>query len=168
MYHTPDHRQKRRYTEGVATQGQQTIPTPQPLPQGEAPAPLRSSRQVSEKITRWIIFNVCIAVLPLAGRALILFNSGKAPSLATLLGSGDLLLVSCGIAAGAIGEIIGTPSIKSNEKIKAAGYCLLNLFLSAMLYGSITTQTLTISISSIILFISTLITSYVCVKLSEV
>lgn len=125
-----------------------------------------------EKMTRWIIFNVIIALLPLLLNYFIIRTSGRAADMAMLIAKGEILLISAAIAAGAIGELLNGGDGHRIAKYVAGGSCVILLFMTAGWFTHIHGLTSPANIdfitsNSIVLFIATMVTSAWCVTLSE-
>lgn len=124
-------------------------------------------KPLAQKLTTWLIFGVTIALTPFALEFLKLIDRQKDVSLAAVLGSGQLLLVSAAIAAGALGELVlvEVPPRRRLAKLISIGGCTLSLILSSLWFGDISAAIQegkppdpdTVSTGSIILFICTLI-----------
>lgn len=121
------------------------------------------------------MFSVFIALLPLLFNGLAAFGRQSAVTLSTMLGRGELLLISGAIAAAAIGEIIASGEDHKVRKLFAGGGCVLVLALTSLWFADISTAykagTLidegVVAIGSLIIFLATIITSGSCVALSE-
>ena len=129
-----------------------------------------------EKIIRWIIYGVAIALLPLIFQLIILIASGAKASLVAVTSQGELLLISVCMVAAAIGEIIICDTNKKKFKMISVGSCLLLLIMSALLFAvisqsnplSISLDNNAISDISLYLYFCSLISSGCCVYLSGV
>ena len=78
----------------------------------------------AEKLVRWCMFSVLIALAPLAASYFSLQVDRREPSLEMLLGRGELLLICATIAAAAIGELIPTGREMPVRKLVAGGSCM--------------------------------------------
>lgn len=127
-----------------------------------------------EKIIRWIIFGVAIALLPLIFQFICLIVTGTKASLVAITSQGELLLISVCMGAAAIGEIIICDTKKKNLKILSVGSCVILLTLSALLFAFIsqsnpsssTLDNHAISNISLYLYGCSLISSGCCIYLS--
>lgn len=90
-----------------------------------------------EKLLRWFIFSVLIALVPLAVSYLGLRLERQAASLYLLTARGELLLVSTTIASAAIGELIPAGRTKAIRKLIAGGSCMLLITVSSFLFAAI-------------------------------
>jgi hypothetical protein len=133
--------------------------------------------QIIHKLTKWVFFNILIALLPVFLNLLGLLTRGKAPSISLLFSHGELLLLSSAISAAAIGELIASSRNYIVLKLISAGSNLIILYLSAYWYADIVniynSSTLSaspdvIASGSIIMFTFTIITSGSCIILAEI
>jgi hypothetical protein len=130
---------------------------------------------MAEKIVRWLIFSVVIALLPLAFNYIRILIQGTNPTLVVLLSRGELLLVSAAIAAAAIGELIASGEEWRIAKYVAGGGCVSVLFLTSALFAEISNATYSgaavnsalISSSSALLFGFAVVSSASCIVLAE-
>jgi len=74
-----------------------------------------------EKIIRWLIFSVLLALMPVGLNCLFTFTVGKVPTLASLFSRGELLLISASIVARAMGELMTAQSNRRISKLIAGG-----------------------------------------------
>ena len=127
------------------------------------------------KLTRWLIFSVVVALLPLVVNLLSLATRGRTPSFSLVSSHGELLLVSAAIAAGGIGELFGSSANYRTRKITAGGGCVIVFFISSFWFADlsstaamgITINTHVVSSGSLILFLLTVVSTASCVALSE-
>jgi hypothetical protein len=130
---------------------------------------------MTERVVRWLIFSVIIALLPLAFNYLRIFIRGTIPSLILLLSHGELLLVSAAIAATAIGELVASGEERKIAKYVAGGGCVSILFLASALFAEISSAIYSgasisselVSSSSTLMFGFTVISSISCIVLAE-
>jgi len=131
---------------------------------------------MSDKILRWLIFSVVIALLPLAFNLLRFSSRGTPLSLLTILSNGELLLISAAIAAAAAGELFASGQNYIKAKLFAGGGCVIVLILASFLFADISVAIASgekisqeaVSTNSIVIFILTVVASGSCVALSEV
>lgn len=118
----------------------------------------------SEKLLRWFIFSVLIALVPLAVSYLGLRLEQQAASLYLLTARGELLLVSTTIASAAVGELIPAGRRKPIRKLLAGGCCMLLITVSSFLFATIQARSsadpLTVFTASVALFGGTLLASF--------
>jgi hypothetical protein len=130
---------------------------------------------MTEKLVRWAVFRVIIALVPLAFNLASMLTEGKL-ELVQICSRGELLLISAVISAGAIGEIIGVVEGHNIGKLFAGGACVITLFIASHWFATISTairlekqvNSEGIAIGSVILFIITVIAGGCCVALSGV
>lgn len=73
-----------------------------------------------ERIIKWLLFGVLCSLLPIGFVALDFFTDGTGFNMANLIGKGELLLVSSGIAAAGLGELL-TESPKKSVGVMFTG-----------------------------------------------
>jgi len=131
---------------------------------------------MTEKLIRWFLFGVVIALLPIIFNSLRLFTHGGSLTFGQLVGRGELLLVTAGISAKAIGELIGSSTSMKIPKIIAGGVSLVILALASLYFADVAAtyannQTLDLSVisrMSLILFLTAVVSGGSCVALAEV
>lgn len=132
---------------------------------------VRPMQTRSEKLTRWLIFNVMIALVPLSAGFLGLQLGRHAPSLHVLTARGELLLVSSAIAAAALGELIPAGRARATPKLCAGGSCILLVLLSSLFFAAIQAQhdadPQSVLSMSLWLFAGTLLAGFSCVYLAH-
>jgi len=87
------------------------------------------------RILRWLFFTVVIALAPIL---CFWHNIGLEGGVATqevLLGKGELYLISCALAAAAIGELVATGWEQATAKVICAGGCILIVVLATSAYA---------------------------------
>ena len=129
-----------------------------------------------EKLIRWFIFSVIVALLPLIFNALRLITRGSVFSITALTAHGELLLVACAISAAAVGELVASGSILKIAKIIVGGCSIIILSLASLYFADISAARLSgeilqnsvISRVTLILYSIALVSSGCCIALSEV
>lgn len=91
----------------------------------------------AEKLVRWFMFSVLIALAPLAASYFSLQVDRREPTVEVLLGRGELLLICATIAAAAIGELIPTGREKPVRKLVAGGSCMAVVVASSLYFAII-------------------------------
>lgn len=129
------------------------------------------------KLTKWLIFSVFLALVPLAVSLLFQFTHTKQVNLETSLAHGELLLITAVICASSMGELFGAGPRYKIPKILSGGASVL-IFLFTVIYfadvsannflNSAIIDKFMVCKISIILFISAFFTSACCITLSEV
>jgi hypothetical protein len=89
--------------------------------------------------TIWLIFSVVLALAPLIFNTVSTFMTGVDPSMADLIGHGELLIVSVALGADAVGKLIGTGPHYKTPKVVASGACIFLVIISSLLF-SVTSQ----------------------------
>jgi hypothetical protein len=95
---------------------------------------------IRRKIVFWLLFNVVVALLPLAFRLLAGKLQRSPWNFERTLYDGDLLLVAGAIAAGAVGEMVATAKRMILSKLVVAALCVLSLMASCLLYAFISAK----------------------------
>lgn len=125
----------------------------------------------SEKLTRWIIFNVMVALVPLFTGYLGLQLGREEPGLHTLTARGELLLISTTIASAAVGELIAAGRARATAKLCAGGSCILLVLVSSLIFAGIQarqdTDAQSVLSLSLGLFAGTLLASFSCMYLAH-
>jgi hypothetical protein len=131
---------------------------------------------IPQKLIRWGIFSVIIALLPVFFNLLTVGSRGGSLSLRQVASHGELLLISTAIAAASVGDLIASGSKLPMAKILAGGGCIVGLFLGSLWYADISAAQAAnvvlnpawINNGSAIVFALTLVSSGSCVALAEV
>ena len=86
-------------------------------------------------LTRWLIFNVCIALIPLAYSYMLLF--GGQGSFADFLNvfsvEGELSVLSVALVGESIGDLFTTVKTQAFLRLTAGGVCTVSLILACFL-----------------------------------
>lgn len=90
-----------------------------------------------EKLIRWFIFSVLIALTPLFMSYVGLRLDRKEPSLYLLTARGELLLISTTIASAAVGELLPGGRNQAVFKLVAGGSCMFLILLSSLSFAAI-------------------------------
>jgi hypothetical protein len=137
-----------------------------------------------QKLLRWVVFGVGIALMPFILKVLSLGIIGNLKNLSfqallnELISHGDLLLVSVALGGAALGELFGSGPKREIYKILAGGGLFLILLLEVGFFGHVSVAYPScplkssidadfISSISLQLFLGTVITSVACIILSE-
>jgi hypothetical protein len=94
-------------------------------------------QRLAIKLLRWLFFTVVIALAPILCCWHNLGLEGRIASPELLLGKGELYLISCALAAAAIGELVATGWEQATAKVICAGGCLLIVVLATSAYAVI-------------------------------
>ena len=91
-----------------------------------------------EKVIRWLIFSVLIALLPIGFNYLSMKTKSIPTSLEIICAQGELLIVSAALNAAALGELFGSgPASLMIAKIIAGGVCVIILLLTSLWFADI-------------------------------
>ncbi len=120
-----------------------------------------------ERLVRWFIFSVTIALLPLMFNYFRLLGRGENPDMNLVVSRGELLIVSAAIAAGAVGELIASGRALAIPKLISGGGCILILFLASLWFADISVAAIsgqvidarTVSVYSMYIFAFTVVSS---------
>ena len=131
---------------------------------------------MSIKLTRWLIFSVLMALLPLLRNFLRLTSEGNFISFYQLTPNGELLLIGAAISAAAIGELFGNGGKMKLFKIIAGGLSMIMVILNSNYFNDISItntngnsiQADVVSYTTIVLFFISIVSSGCCVALSEI
>jgi len=132
--------------------------------------------QIPRNFLRWFIFSVLVALVPLFITGVILITKETPPPiLLTVLGSGQLLLISTAIAADAIGDLICASIEYATLKIIAGGGCVIALMCGALWYAANSAmlefgkpgRASTVTKGSLIIFLLTVISAGACKMLTQ-
>lgn len=129
----------------------------------------------SQRVTRWLIFGVIIAVSPLIAAYLFAVIKGGHPAYSDIVGTGELFLLSIALCGAAMGDLVSGAGTKRELKFYSGGCTLVVLVLSALLYAGVSEARLSdtqmdagmVSVISTILFAVGLVSCGCCVALSE-
>jgi len=132
--------------------------------------------QILRKFLRWFMFGVLVALAPLFITGVILVaKDNPPPILLTVLGSGQLLLISTAIAADAIGDLVCASIESATLGIVAGGGCILALMCGALWYAANSAmlelgkpgRASTVTKGSLIIFLFTIISAGACKMLTQ-
>src|SRR5712691_3769846 len=93
---------------------------------------------MAEKLTRWFVFGVVIASLPVLFNVFHVAIRGGAATIDTLTGRGELLLVAAAISAAAVGDLVGSGPNLRPGKILAGGGAVMVLFAASAFFMDVT------------------------------
>lgn len=131
---------------------------------------------MAEKLTRWFLFGVIVALLPVIFNYLHLRTRASSVSFDDIAGRGELLLVAAGIAATAIGDLLGSSASMKVPKIIAGGFSVIVLGLASLYFADVAAAYLSnqninahiVSNTSLTLLLSAIVTGGSCIALAEV
>lgn len=129
----------------------------------------------SEKVVRWLFFGVAFSTLPIIANFLLTVTQGINPVIPSLLGRGDLLIISAGVAATGVGELQGvTENGMKRIRIAVTAATYLIVCSASLWFASVATsiaskvpvQEDTIAVGSVILFCASVVSGASCVALA--
>ena len=131
---------------------------------------------IRQKIIRWVIFSVIVALLPIIFNGLVLLTKGNLFEIETLTGRGELLLIAAAMAASAIGELIASGKTMASIKLIAGGCCLIVLSMASLYFAHVSyalmakefVDYLIVSKISINLYVASIVSSSCCIILADV
>ncbi len=97
---------------------------------------------MAERLIRWFVFSVLVALLPFVWNWISLVTQEKAATLETMFCRGELFLVSCALCAAALGELIGTGRKFAEFKLLVGFGCLSVLMLNSLWFSQVSFQVL--------------------------
>jgi hypothetical protein len=125
----------------------------------------------TQKLFSWLIFSVLLALLPFILGIINLSSRGINVDIVTLLGRGELLLISTTLCAIALGELFSIAK-KSLVVQLAGGMSFIIISISSSLYAHLLMRgdemiSHNVVFMSIGLFVLSVITSSVCIIMAE-
>lgn len=128
-----------------------------------------------QRLIRWLIFSVIVALLPLAFNAFMILVTGKELSLLLICSNGELLIISAAISAAAIGELFSSNYPHQIPKYLAGGGCVISLCVASLMFAyiagaaksNVTLEGQVILNSSLIMFIFAILSSGSCIAIAE-
>lgn len=129
----------------------------------------------SEKMVKWVIFSVLMALVPLITAALIQLTRSITPSMDDLIGRGELLLITAALCARSCGELFSSDGGRKTAKVVAGGSTMVILLLTAIYFADVASAVRTkttidsglVAGISIVTYISALVSGGSCIRLSE-
>ena len=135
--------------------------------------------RVFEKVVRWLVFTVLLALVPIAFSIFRLSTrDGSIPladSVGSVLSGGELLLIAAILCGGAAGELFGAGPRFRVLKVLSSGAAILLLLFSAMYFADVTAIRLSggtldnvlVQQTSVQVFFAAVVCSASCISLSE-
>jgi hypothetical protein len=128
-----------------------------------------------QKLTRWLIFSVLLALVPIAVSCVVQVAHGKELRISPALAHGELLLITASLCAASCGELFGTAPRYALGKIIAGGLSVLILVLATLLFSEVVSAwasgvPLVESITartSMVLFCTSVVACGSCIALAE-
>jgi len=131
---------------------------------------------ISDKVLRWLMFGVAFATLPLVLNLLLAATRNLPVSWEQLLGQGELLLVSAGVAASGAGELSGEPVRQLRRfQIVLSGLAYIIVCLASVWFAGTATlrgadqpvNERVVAFGSLVVFLSAIVNGACCVALSR-
>lgn len=144
-------------------------------PSGPVAQPAPLSLLWSEKVLRWLLFGVSFATLPIMANFIFVITQALSPTLPSLAGQGELLIVSAGVAATGAGELQGAALAKLRRVqifLTAMAYmvvCVSSLWFASVATDIATRRTFdhsTVAGGSLVIFATAIVTGGCCVAIS--
>lgn len=132
-------------------------------------------RLFTEKMVKWIIFSVLMALVPLIASALSQATRGSAPMLHELVSRGELLLITAALCARSCGELFGSNESQRVPKLVAGGATIIVMLLAAIYFSDVTASyrasasldVVVIARTSFALYAASVLVGASCILLSE-
>ena len=119
-----------------------------------------------ERVFKWLLFGVLCSLLPIGFVAIDFFTDGKVVGVGNLIGRGELLLITTGIAAAGLGELISESAKKSIGVMFTGAASLILIGICSYSYSSVVSSQNpnieNITSGSICIFIISIFTTVVC------
>ena len=124
------------------------------------------------KLVRWLIFSVTFAIIPFIFKIASGMIRGIPFNWESLLGGGELFIVSSTLCAVAVGELFGSASKKNFLQIILGGIGILIIALASFAYADVSFGKGELLLNrvmwiSCVLFISSILTSSACIVVTE-
>jgi hypothetical protein len=136
----------------------------------------RTVAAIRESLLRWSLFSVIFAVLPVAFNALSAATRGEVAGYETLVGRGELLLVSVGISAAAAGELFGQDErLLKSTRLFLVGMSFITVCIASLWFADIANLVRTneyhnqhiVALGSTVVFFCAIVTGACCMVLRE-
>ncbi len=126
------------------------------------------------RLVKWIIFSVILALLPLVFNYLYEVTRKGPPTIAMLLGKGELLLIAASLSAAVVGDLIGTGNKQLMWKLIVGGSAAILLCITSLYFASISSappgehlNTEIIAKYSLFFFFFSVIVGIACIPFQE-
>jgi hypothetical protein len=128
-----------------------------------------------QKLTRWLIFSVLLALVPIAISCMVQVAHGHDLKIDPALAHGELLLITASLCAASCGELFGTPPRYALGQIIAGGSSVLLLVLATLFFGEVASawssnaplvEGITAR-TSVVLFCASVVACGSCIALAE-
>ena len=91
------------------------------------------------RVGKWIIFSVCVALMPIIFSYVILKMQRQSADSTVLIGRGELLILVSALCAASLGDLLMSKRARPWAKLVCGGSTLLFLVMSSLLYAAIAT-----------------------------
>ncbi len=127
--------------------------------------------RISRKLHQWIIFSVAAALLPIFVNAYRAVVNGGSFFNYDIISHGELVLVCAAVSAEAIGDLVMSGKTKGSWNMYSLGTCLMVFFLSSAVFVIAESQPRRpdlIALTSVVMFVLTLLAGASCKALAEI
>lgn len=129
----------------------------------------------TEKMAKWALFSVTMALVPLVAAFLAQVTRGNTPPWNEIVGRGELLLITAAICARSAGELFAGRSGGEVEKILAGGGTLVLMLLTAIYFADVASAIRKkdvldlgmVTYISLVVFVCAILSGGRCIYLSE-
>jgi hypothetical protein len=125
---------------------------------------------VQDKTEKWLTCSVVFSLFPVLGNLVLAIGDGRTPWPHVLIGHGEFLLVSIGVAATAAYDLAATEVSEPQKKTKMRLSTLITLttFAASLYYANfVEGNDSGLIVVSLAFYASALICGYWCLRLSE-
>lgn len=131
-----------------------------------------TSDHARRKLVRFLLFSVCVALVPILFRCLPSPSGQPSRSLADAVAHGELLLVGVAAAATALGEVLGTGREHDLRHLLGGGTCVLVIIAASLYFAGIPTaspidSSAVFNVSGVVFTLAMAASTYT-IKVSEV
>lgn len=144
--------------------------------QSPTPPPPQSNRNIwTEKMAKWTLFSVLMALIPLGVAAVIQATRGDVPAWVDVVGRGELLLITAALCARSCGELFTSAHSSSVDKIVAGGAAIGVLLFTAIYYADVASAIRSsskidhqlVALVSLFMYCCAIVSGARCIHLSE-
>jgi hypothetical protein len=89
------------------------------------------------KVVRWFMFGVIISLVPILLLYLLLTLDKQPAGMEKLIGNGELLVITWVLAAGAVGELIGSPAAHPLAKLIFGCLAMIVVILATFFFAAV-------------------------------
>jgi hypothetical protein len=129
----------------------------------------------TEKMAKWVLFSVTMALIPLVAAYFIQATRGNTPPWIEIVGRGELLLITAALCARSSGELFSAGHGVPLEKIVAGGAAIGVLLFTAIYFADVSSAVRSaalidyklVSLLSVFLYLCAIVSGARCIYLSE-